>query len=172
MTHVLAWEPGIYGASQIQERTYSRSLDHCRPLSATTFREHIRTFLLKALGYSSVGEPCSGSGFISNSSTVPVITARTVKRQYGTPRDDTLEVRLHDALDSGEIPPSLDPGRFLLFLEVLRSGLEVQAQDGANEAQLLTIIDLTLEGWDAYIRRSSHVTVIAEASGSCRARQD
>jgi hypothetical protein len=66
-----------------------------------------------------------------------------------------LNVRFHDARDRGEIQPSFDPERFLLFLEVLRSGLEVQARDGADEVQLLAVIEFTLAGWDAYLRRAA-----------------
>ncbi len=51
------------------------------------------------------------------------------------------------AIESGELPSSVDPEELARFYGAIVQGMSVQAQDGASEEDLLKIADRALQAW-------------------------
>ncbi len=64
---------------------------------------------------------------------------------------DRLEVRLGRAVAEGEVPASLDVHALARFVQTVQSGMSILARDGASRAELESVAQVAMLGWDARI---------------------
>jgi hypothetical protein len=128
-------------------------------------KEVLRYFLLDAVERPADSSPGFGLEHVSKRS-IATLDPRSRTAWPARPTATGLRVLLDRAREDGEIPVDADADSLLLFSNVLRSGLEVQARDGASHAELSAIIEVALMGWDAFSGRSRCRTVLSDASTS------
>jgi AcrR family transcriptional regulator len=68
---------------------------------------------------------------------------------------ERLMVRLAQAVDRGEIPPSIDLHSLARFVQTVQAGMSILARDGASAAELSEVAQLAMLGWDARVSQSS-----------------
>jgi AcrR family transcriptional regulator len=72
-------------------------------------------------------------------------------------RADSLaafRARLARGIADGDVPAGTDTAALARYFGAVIQGMSVQAQDGASEAELLSIAELAMEGWDKVARAS------------------
>lgn len=156
--------PSLYAAFGSKEALYAESLRYYedshaslvwgRFFSAKTAREAVLSLLLDSaatltgcvadiplgcmVALSSVGsEGHAGLGELVRSAR-----ALTLER---------LKARLDQALAEGEIPASSDVHALARFVQTVQSGMSILARDGASRAELETVAEVSMLGWDAHI---------------------
>ncbi|GGD21924.1 TetR family transcriptional regulator [Aureimonas glaciei] len=76
-------------------------------------------------------------------------------------RAQTLErllVRLEEGVAAGEIPASADCRALARFVQTAQAGMSILARDGASGAELQTVADISMQGWDAYLVATGEVS--------------
>lgn len=67
---------------------------------------------------------------------------------------DLLMTRLKRAVDEGELSLSTDIIGLARFVQIVHSGMTVRSRDGADQAELQTVVDIAMAGWDSIVGRS------------------
>lgn len=73
-------------------------------------------------------------------------TCRYFERKRGDV-ERALRRRFERAIEEGELPSSTNAEAFARFYAVLIQGLALQAQHGASEAQLTSVVEVALASW-------------------------
>jgi len=128
-------------------------------------KEELRYFLLDAVECPADRSLGSVLEHVSKRS-IATFDPRSRTAWPAPPAATGMRVLLDRCREDGEIPLDADADSLLLFLNVLRKGLEVQARDGASHAELSAIIEVALMGWDAFSGRTSCQTVLSDTSTS------
>lgn len=61
---------------------------------------------------------------------------------------DRLKARLDRAITEGEIPASTDVHALARFVQTVQSGMSILARDGASRAELMSVAEVAMLGWD------------------------
>ncbi len=154
--------PSLYAAFGSKEALYAEALQHYVESNdsfvwagfdaAPTAREAVRSLLMDSAAaltgctsglprgcmvtLSSVG--CEGHAELGG--LVRSARAMTLER---------LSARLSRALDAREIPPSTDVEALARFVQTVQNGMSILARDGASRAELESVADVAMAGWDA-----------------------
>lgn len=67
---------------------------------------------------------------------------------------DVLVSRLEKAIDEGELPPALDIAKVSRFLQTVQSGMAIRARDGAERAELESVAEIAMAGWDGFVSKA------------------
>ncbi|MCS7483234.1 TetR/AcrR family transcriptional regulator [Umezawaea endophytica] len=59
-----------------------------------------------------------------------------------------LELRLEQAVSSGELPATTDPARVAAFYATVLHGLSIEARDGVDQAVLESAVESAMAAWD------------------------
>lgn len=62
---------------------------------------------------------------------------------------DRLKARLRQAVKTGEIPASVDVRGLARFVQTVQTGMSILARDGVNHAELESVAQVAMQGWDA-----------------------
>ncbi|WP_432422047.1 TetR/AcrR family transcriptional regulator [Rhizobium tropici] len=68
---------------------------------------------------------------------------------------DVLASRLKKAVDEGELPPALDIAMVCRFLQTVQSGMAIRARDGAERAELQSVAEIAMAGWDGFVSKAA-----------------
>jgi AcrR family transcriptional regulator len=68
---------------------------------------------------------------------------------------DVLRSRLEKAVDEGELPPVLDIAKVCRFLQTVQSGMAIRARDGAERAELQSVAEIAMAGWDGFVSKAA-----------------
>lgn len=68
---------------------------------------------------------------------------------------DVLASRLEKAVDEGELPPALDIAMVCRFLQTVQSGMAIRARDGAERAELQSVAEIAMAGWDGFVSKAA-----------------
>lgn len=152
--------PSLYAAFDSKEQLYAESLDHYqrenevtawgRFFAADTARSAVQSFLMdSAAGLSQTVAGCmvtlSSVGCEGNAQLGElVLSARhaTLER---------LEERLRRGVGDGEIPATVDVHALARFVQSVQNGMSVLARDGVTRAELESIAEIAMMGWDARV---------------------
>lgn len=63
-----------------------------------------------------------------------------------------FQARIARGIAEGDLPAGTDAAALARYFGAITQGMSVQAQDGASEAELLSIVELALKAWDAKVR--------------------
>jgi AcrR family transcriptional regulator len=66
---------------------------------------------------------------------------------------EVLVKRLKSAVDEGELSQSTDIVQLARFVQVIHSGMTVRSRDGAGQAELESVVDTAMAGWDGIVSR-------------------
>ncbi len=61
------------------------------------------------------------------------------------------EARLRRGVDDGEIPADVDVHALARFVQSVQNGMSVLARDGVTRAELESIAEIAMMGWDARV---------------------
>ena len=154
--------PSLYAAFGSKEQLYAEALDHYqreneatawgRFLAADTARSAVQYFLMdSAAGLSQAVAGCmvtlSSAGCEGNAQLGKlVLSARhtTLER---------LEARLRRGVGDGDIPATVDVHALARFIQSVQNGMSVLARDGVTRAELESIAEIAMMGWDARVGR-------------------
>lgn len=67
---------------------------------------------------------------------------------------DVLSSRLQRAIDEGELPPGLDIAKAGRFIQTVQSGMAIRARDGAERAELQSVAEIAMVGWDGFVSKA------------------
>lgn len=154
--------PSLYAAFGSKEQLYAEALDHYqreneatawgRFLAADTARGAVQAFLMdSAAGLSQAVAGCmvtlSSVGCEGNAQLGElVLSARHTALER-------LEARLRRGVGDGEIPAEVDVHALARFVQSVQNGMSVLARDGATRAELESIAEIAMMGWDARVGR-------------------
>lgn len=154
--------PSLYAAFGSKEQLYAEALDHYqreneatawgRFLAAETARGAVESFLMdSAAGLSQAVAGCmvtlSSVGCEGNAQLGElVLSARHAALER-------LEERLRRSVGDGEIPATVDVHALARFVQSVQNGMSVLARDGAMRAELESIAEIAMMGWDARVGR-------------------
>lgn len=154
--------PSLYAAFGSKEQLYAEALDHYRReneatawgrfLAAETARGAVHSFLMdSAAGLSQAVAGCmvtlSSVGCEGNAQLgALVLTARNTAFER-------LEERLRRGVGDGEIPATVDIHALARFVQSVQNGMSVLARDGVTRAELESIAEIAMIGWDARVGR-------------------
>lgn len=68
---------------------------------------------------------------------------------------DVLVSRLERAAEEGELPPALDIAKVGRFLQIVQSGMAIRARDGAERAELQSVAEIAMAGWDGFVSKAA-----------------
>lgn len=68
---------------------------------------------------------------------------------------DVLSARLEQAIAEGELPGSVDVAKVARFLQTVQSGMAIRARDGADRAELESVAEFAIAGWDNMVSLAS-----------------
>jgi AcrR family transcriptional regulator len=66
---------------------------------------------------------------------------------------EVLVTRLKSAVNEGELSQSTDIVELARFVQVIHSGMTVRSRDGADQAELESVVDIAMAGWDSIVGR-------------------
>jgi AcrR family transcriptional regulator len=66
-----------------------------------------------------------------------------------------LSSRLEKAVEDGELPRKLDVSMVCRFLQTVQSGMAIRARDGAERAELQSVAEIAMAGWDGFVTKVS-----------------
>lgn len=156
--------PSLYAAFGSKEALYAEALRHygetyealvwARFLAASTAREAVVSLLMDSAAaltgcVADVPHGCmvalSSVGSEGHAELGELVrTARAVAL-------DRVKVRLKEAMNEGEIPPSTNVHALARFVQTVQSGMSILARDGATRGELEAVAELAMLGWDARI---------------------
>ncbi|SHJ41661.1 transcriptional regulator, TetR family [Aureimonas altamirensis DSM 21988] len=152
--------PSLYAAFGSKEQLYAEALDHYRSeneatawggfFAADTARGAVQSFLMdSAAGLSQAVAGCmvtlSSVGCEGNAELgALVVSARNTALER-------LEARLRRGVDDGEIPATVDVHALARFIQSVQNGMSVLARDGITRAELESIAETAMMGWDARV---------------------
>lgn len=152
--------PSLYAAFGSKEQLYAEALDHYRReneatawgrfLAADTARDAVQSFLVdSAAGLSQAVAGCmvtlSSVGCEGNAQLGElVVSARNTTLER-------LEARLRRGVSDGEIPAEVDVRALARFVQGVQNGMSVLARDGVTRAELESIAEIAMMGWDAHV---------------------
>lgn len=61
---------------------------------------------------------------------------------------DILKARFDRAKGDGDLPVTADTTKLARFVQTVQSGMAIRARDGADRAELESVAEITLAGWD------------------------
>jgi AcrR family transcriptional regulator len=67
---------------------------------------------------------------------------------------DLLRARLEAAVSDGELPRAVDVVELARFLQTVQGGMAIRARDGADRAELESVAEIAMAGWDGIVSRS------------------
>ncbi len=67
---------------------------------------------------------------------------------------DVLMARLAKAVEEGELPRTLNIAKLGRFLQTVQSGMAIRARDGAGRAELQSVAEIAMAGWDGFVSRT------------------
>jgi len=67
---------------------------------------------------------------------------------------DLLRLRFEKAVVDGDLPPSVDISGLARFVHTVQSGMSIRARDGADQAELESVADIAMSGWDGFVLAS------------------
>lgn len=154
--------PSLYAAFGSKEQLYAEALDHYRReneatawgrfLAADTAHGAVLSFLMdSAAGLSQAVAGCmvtlSAVGCEGNAQLGDlVLSARYTAFER-------LAARLRRGVDDGEISASVDVHALARFVQSVQNGMSVLARDGVTRAELESIAEIAMMGWDARVGR-------------------
>lgn len=154
--------PSLYAAFGSKEQLYAEALDHYRReneatawgrfLTAKTARGAVQSFLMdSAAGLSQAVAGCmvtlSAVGCEGHAQLGElVLSARCTAFER-------LEERLRRGVRDGEIPATVDVHALARFVQSVQNGMSVLARDGVTRAELESIAEIAMMGWDARVDR-------------------
>ena len=156
--------PSLYAAFGSKEALYAESLRHYREnneafvwagfLSAGTAREAVMSFLMDSAAaltgcVADIPRGCMVS--LSSVGNEGHAELGELVRSARAVTLDRLEVRLGRAVAEGEVPASLDVHALARFVQTVQSGMSILARDGASRAELESVAQVAMLGWDARI---------------------
>jgi AcrR family transcriptional regulator len=153
--------PSLYAAFGSKEQLYAEALDHYqreneatawgRFFAAGTARDAVQAFLMdSAAGLSQAVAGCmvtlSSVGCEGNAE----LGARVMAARHTSL--ERLEARLRRGVDDGEIPAAVDVHALARFVQSVQNGMSVLARDGVTRAELESIAEIAMMGWDARVK--------------------
>ncbi|MEQ1942578.1 TetR/AcrR family transcriptional regulator [Mesorhizobium sp. VNQ89] len=159
--------PSLYAAFGSKEALYAEALDYYRAnyqslfwdkfQRAPTAREAVRTLLVGSAGALSGCSAGTPSGCMIALSSVGSEGHRELGAKVYEARTaglHALKARLQAAVADGEVPASVDIDALARFVAAVQGGMSIMARDGANQAELESVADVAMTGWDARIAGS------------------
>jgi len=159
--------PSLYAAFGSKEALYAEALDYYRAnyqslfwdkfQRAPTAREAVRTLLVGSAGALSGCSAGTPSGCMIALSSVGSEGHRELGAKVHEARAGglhALKARLQAAVAEGEVPASVDIDALARFVAAVQGGMSIMARDGANQAELESVADVAMTGWDARIAAS------------------
>lgn len=152
--------PSLYAAFGSKEQLYAEALDHYRSeneatawgrfLAADTARDAVQSFLMdSAAGLSQAIAGCmvtlSTVGCEGNAQLGELVLAA---RNTAFER---LEARMRRGVGDGDIPATVDVHALARFVQSVQNGMSVLARDGVTRAELESIAEIAMMGWDTRV---------------------
>ncbi|MFJ5370269.1 TetR/AcrR family transcriptional regulator [Bosea sp. CER48] len=152
--------PSLYAAFGSKEGLYREAVGHfaetesddiLAPLrNAPTAQEAIEGYLMaSARTFTRPGRPPGCMVVLSAVNAVGVgeETSR-ILREMRAGSVAVIEERLQRAVDTGELPASLDRRGVASYYVTVQQGMSIQARDGASRAMLETIVHGAMAAWE------------------------
>jgi AcrR family transcriptional regulator len=120
---------------------------------APTAREGVEAMLrANVRSYTAAGRP-TGCMIVLAATTYTPTTAGIRDFLAEERRSATAAVRerLARGQAEGDVPPGADTGALAAYVMSVQYGLSLQARDGAGRAELNTVVDCLVAGWDALL---------------------
>lgn len=161
--------PSLYAAFGSKEALYAEALDHYHTTNehlvwsdfraAATARAAVHALLMDsaaALTGSVVDIPRGCMVTLSSVGCEGHAGLGELVRDARGVALDRLKQRFERAVAEGELPVGTDLHALARFVQTVQSGMSILARDGAERAELESVADLAMAGWDA---RLAGVTV-------------
>lgn len=154
--------PSLYAAFGSKEALYLEALRHYRKTfdppswdkleSEGPAREAIETYLMHlaaGLTTSSDERPSGCMVTLSSVSRADHLELHELMRSERAVNLDRLKARLNRAVTDGDIPASADIHALARFVQTVQFGMSILARDGASRAELESVAQLAMQGWNA-----------------------
>jgi AcrR family transcriptional regulator len=157
--------PSLYAAFGSKEALYAETLGHYQKcfepliwknfLAAPTAREAARAWLMdSAVGLTGAAadtptgcmvtlSAVGSEGYQELGELVRAARAAPLAR---------LKARMERAVAEGEMPASVDVHALARFVQTVQNGMSILARDGATRAELESVVDVAMLGWDVRTR--------------------
>ncbi len=66
-----------------------------------------------------------------------------------------IKGRIEQAIEHGELPPSVDAHALSRFIQTVQNGMSLLARDGATSSELKSVAELAMGGWDARVEHAA-----------------
>lgn len=156
--------PSLYAAFGSKEALYAEALDHYqksretivwdRFFKASTARGAVAAFLQdSAAGLSKTPDGCMVTlSAVGAEGYADLGALATSARNVTLER---LKTRLQQGVIAGEIDEAVDLHALARFVQAVQNGMSLLARDGASRADLDSVAETAMLGWDARARRPS-----------------
>lgn len=157
--------PSLYAAFGSKEALYAEALRHYANsydtlgwgafFAAGTAREAVLSWLQGAAAFLSGSLTDTPRGCMVTLSSVANEGHKELGELVQQARSvpfERLKVRIEQAIGDGEIPASVDAHALARFVQAVQNGMSIQARDGASRAELETVVEVAMLGWDARTR--------------------
>jgi AcrR family transcriptional regulator len=158
--------PSLYAAFGSKDALYAEALRHygdtyegliwTRFFSASTAREAVESFLMDsaaALTGSLCDIPRGCMVALSSVGRKGHSELGELVRSTRAVTLDRLKARLGQAVADGEIQASVDTHALARFVQTIQNGMSILARDGASRAELESVAQVAMFGWDARTRK-------------------
>ena len=158
--------PSLYSAFGSKEELYAEALRYYNAkyesliwekfFAAKTGREAMSALLLDSaavLSGSIVDIPCGCMVVLSSVGNEGHQALGDLVRCARAETLDRLKTRVNQAVAAGEIPAKVDVHALARFVQTVQSGMSILARDGASRAELESVAQVAMLGWDALAAR-------------------
>lgn len=156
--------PSLYAAFGSKESLYAEAVRYYSDTyeghfwdkfySATTAREAIESLLIESAAALTGCIADTPRGCMMALSFVGSEGHSELGELLRSARADGFErliKRFEQAIDEGEIPVSTDIHALARFVQTIQSGMSILARDGTSQAELESVAQVAMMGWDARI---------------------
>lgn len=156
--------PSLYAAFGSKEALYLEALRHygdnydglvwARFRAAPTARDAVRCYLLDSAAALTGAVADNPLGCMVTLSSIGCGEHPDLGERMRAARAVTLDrlaARLRRAADEGELAASLDVHALARFVQTVQSGMSILARDAVGHAELESVAQLAIEGWDARV---------------------
>lgn len=154
--------PSLYAAFGSKEQLYAEALAHYQKTShqlawgnfekAATARDAVEALLMDSAASLTGDQPDSSRGCMVALSSVDAeghAELGALLRELRGATSKLLEARFARAVSSGELPPTTDVPALARYIQTVQVGMSILARDGATRAELESVAQRTMSGWDS-----------------------
>jgi AcrR family transcriptional regulator len=160
--------PSLYAAFGSKEALYAETLLHYQEsfqslgwtnfCAAGTAREAVQAWLTDSAAFltgSVVDVPLGCMVTLSAVGSEGYQELGELARSARLAPFNRLKERLEQAVADGEIPPTVDIAALGRFVQAVQNGMSILARDGVGRAELESVAQVAMLGWDARTLRES-----------------